>query len=78
MKKRRYPDGTILRNTSKAIRRHPNHFSCNDRYRVTGPQTAEWFKSEPWTDRFSGRTFAAGEIIQRDTRVVHDSFVEPV
>lgn len=40
-RKRRYPRGTILKNTEKAIRLHPNHFSAGDRYRVTGPTTAE-------------------------------------
>lgn len=74
--KRRYPDGTVLRNTVKAIRKHPNHFSPEDRYRVTGHWTAEWFKAVNWTDPMSGIEFVAGEVIDQ-IRCVHDSYVEP-
>lgn len=74
--RRKYSDGTILRHTRKAMRGHSNHCTAIDRYRVTGPATAEWFKSEDWRDPISGQLFAAGEVIQRDARVVHDCFVE--
>jgi hypothetical protein len=75
IRKRRYPNGTILKCTRKALRKHPNHFSPDDRYRVTGDYEAEWYKVVDWTDQYSGRTYAAGTVI--DTiRKVHDSFVE--
>lgn len=74
--RRKYTDGSILKHTRKALRKHPNHFDATDRFRVTGPTTAEWFKSEDWRDPISGQLFKAGEVIQRDTRVVHDCFVE--
>lgn len=80
-KKMKYPVGTILKRTPKALKRHPNHFAPEDRYEVTGPNEARWFKTVPYTDKFSKRKYKAGETIMAgddDTgyiRLVQDSYV---
>jgi rRNA maturation protein Nop10 len=80
--KQKYPNGTILKPTAKALRLHPNHFSPEDRFRVTGPASALWFKTTEWTDPFSKRRYKAGETIMAgdddtgEIRRTQDSFVE--
>lgn len=77
----KYPIGTILKPTSKALRLHPNHFSTEDRFEVKGQDEARWFKTIEWTDPFSKRKYKAGETIMAGNdntgyiRLVQDSFV---
>lgn len=80
----KYSVGTILKPTSKALRKYPNDFSPEDRFQVTGKNKAVWFKTIKWIDPFSKKIYKAGEIIKagddntNEIRLVQDSLVERV
>lgn len=71
--KRKYPDGTVLMPSRKALRLHPDVFTEYDRFLVTGVCTAVFFRTADSVEL--GRSYKAGEIIHDHMRRVHDSYV---